>query len=144
MVRSGMNYATVIFLAVLLVAGAADPVLRIFTTASEFPNNRRAGVCRLLESAVQNRVPIEVICFGTAWVAPGTKLDCLLARLLQADIAPDTLVLFVDAYDVVSTPTVVLSRLSLTPLLLAAGCRAACGGHHCKVQPVWTGYRCGR
>lgn len=82
-------------------AAAAKDFIAL-TVSNEFRDGNIDAMCRLFESAAQNRVPLELICYGASWKGVGTKIQCLNDRLQQSDIDDNTLVLFVDAYDVVS------------------------------------------
>jgi hypothetical protein len=72
----------------------------VITVANTIFLDRAGGVCRLLESALQNRIEIEVLGLGEPWHGFTTKLQHVLRRLSDNDIGDDTIVMFVDAYDV--------------------------------------------
>ena len=72
----------------------------VITVANTVFLDKVAGICRLLESAAHNRVAVEVLGLGEPWHGFSTKLQHVIRRLSKPDIADDTVVMFVDAFDV--------------------------------------------
>lgn len=77
----------------------ATLVLSVATTVSQ-GSLQHMGMCRMLESALQNRIDIEVLGLGAPWEGFLTKFHLILQRLAAPDVGPGTVVVFVDAYDV--------------------------------------------
>jgi hypothetical protein len=69
-----------------------------------------------------------VLGYGVRWDDTGTKLNVLIERLLQDDIDGDTVVVFVDAFDVVFVHPlpVLLDKFRAVGLPIVVGAECEC------------------